>query len=283
MAGLVAAGYERLGYDTIAPVFSTQHEADALGCEVDWGRPDLMPDGTRHPCRTAEDIRIPEDFLAHPAIKVVLDCLRLLKHRYGDGPALIGKVFGPWTLGYHLFGVENFLLKIYDDPDDLRRILDKLKPLALLFAEAQREAGADAITLGDHATGDLVGPRHYEQYLWPIHAQLAEQFSGDFLLHICGDTGDRLDLIARSGLAAFHFDSKVPAARAREIVGDRVVLIGNVNNPRTLLFGTPEDVRREVGEILAAGIEIVGPECAIPLTTPTENLRAVVQGVTGAR
>ncbi len=145
MAGLAVAGYERLGYDTIAPVFSTQHEADALGCAVDWGRLDMMPDVTRHPCRTAEDIRIPADFLRHPALTVVLDCLHLLRRRYGQ----------------------------------------------------------------------------------------------------------------------------------------EVVLIGNVNDPRTLLHGTPEDVRREVGEILAAGIEIVAPECAVPLTTPTENLRAVVEGVVG--
>jgi len=77
----------------------------------------------------------------------------------------------------------------------------------------------------------------------------------------------------------------VPARQAREIVdaqgrGEggrrRIALMGNINNPRTLLCGTPDDVRAEVEECLRQGVEIIAPECAVPLTTPTANLRAVV-------
>jgi [methyl-Co(III) methanol-specific corrinoid protein]:coenzyme M methyltransferase len=51
--------------------------------------------------------------------------------------------------------------------------------------------------------------------------------------------------------------------------------MGNINNPRTLLHGTPRDVRAEVEECLRQDIEIIAPECAVPLTTPTANLKAV--------
>ena len=54
-------------------------------------------------------------------------------------------------------------------------------------------------------------------------------------------------------------------------------LVGNVNNPQTLLHGTPEDVRREVSMRSTAGVEIAAPECAVPLPTPNRNLRAVVE------
>ena len=43
MAELAAGGYEILGFDTIMPEFSVQQEAAALGCEVDWGSPIMMP------------------------------------------------------------------------------------------------------------------------------------------------------------------------------------------------------------------------------------------------
>ncbi len=276
MAGLAAAGHELLGYDTIAPVFSVQQEADALGCEVDWGRLDLMPEATVHPCRTADDIRLPADLLAHPAIVVVIDAIRLLRERYPD-VALVGKVFGPWTLAYHLFGVEDFLVMTLDDPDEVHRILRALMPLPALFARAQLDAGADLITLADHATGDLVAPEMYRDFLWPLHRELAKEIPGPVILHICGDTLDRIAWISRSGLACFHFESKVPAAKARWAAGDRIALMGNVNNPATLLYATPDDVAAEVEDCLTAGIEIIAPECAVPLTTPTENLRAVVE------
>ena len=120
MAQLAAAGHDLLGYDTIAPVFSVQQEADALGCEVDWGRPDMMPEATRRPCTTAADIRLPADLIRHPSLTVVLEALRLLRERYPD-VALIGKVMGPWTLAYHLFGVERFLMMTLDAPDEVHR------------------------------------------------------------------------------------------------------------------------------------------------------------------
>lgn len=275
MAELAATGHEILGYDTIAPVFSVQHEADALGCEVDWGRRDLMPEVTVNPCREPGDVSVPANVLAHPAIVVVLDALAILRERYPD-VAIIGKVFGPWTLAYHLYGVERFLTMTLDDPDGVRRILRELLPLPALFAARQFQAGADAVTLADHATGDLVAPEMYRDFLWRLHAELAREIPGPVILHICGDTLDRIAWISRTGLACFHFESKVPAAKARWAAGDRIALMGNINNPQTLLLGTVDDVAAEVELALRAGVEIVAPECAVPLTTPTENLQAIV-------
>lgn len=46
MADLAAAGYTELGLDNVAPIFGVWQESAALGCPVDWGRIDRMPDGT---------------------------------------------------------------------------------------------------------------------------------------------------------------------------------------------------------------------------------------------
>jgi len=277
MAGLAATSVEILGYDTAMPYFSVQHEAAALGCDVDWGRRDMMPDATTHPWRTAADVVIPADLLARAPMVVILEALRKLKHRYGDEVALIGKVFGPWTLAYHLFGVQQFLIMTLDDPDEVRRILEALMPVPLLFAEAQREAGADVVTLADHATGDLVSGAMYEDFLWPLHCRLARECRVPFILHICGNTADRVGAIARSGLACFHFESKVAANEAVRLAAGRLALMGNLNNPELLLRGTPEEVRAEARRVHEAGVDIIAPECAVPLTTPTANLRAIAE------
>lgn len=274
MAGLAAAGYEALGYDTIAPIFSVQHEADALGCEVDWGRRDMMPDGTVHPCAVATDVEIRVDVFRHPAMIVPCDALRILRERFPD-VALVGKVMGPWTLAYHLFGVERFLMMTLDDPDQVRVILDKLAPVTVIYAREQIKAGADVITLADHATGDLVSAAMYRDLLWPIHKKFATEIPGPVILHICGDTAEHIPFISRTGLACFHFESKVPASQARWLAGDRMALMGNLNNPELLLRGHPAEVAEEARACLSAGVEIIGPECAVPLTTPTENLQAI--------
>jgi [methyl-Co(III) methanol-specific corrinoid protein]:coenzyme M methyltransferase len=63
---------------------------------------------------------------------------------------------------------------------------------------------------------------------------------------------------------------------AVEKIGHLVSLVGNVNNPEVLYQGTPEDVYKQVRYGVEAGINIIGPECAIPLATPIENLKAIV-------
>ena len=64
-----------------------------------------------------------------------------------------------------------------------------------------------------------------------------------------------------------------------EIVDNRIALVGNINNPETLFAKDPEDVQREVEANLEAQVSLIGPECAIPLQTSIENLKAIPQTV----
>ncbi|MDA8219657.1 MAG: MtaA/CmuA family methyltransferase [Dehalococcoidales bacterium] len=277
MARLAAGGHEILGFDTVMPYFSVEQEAEALGCEVDWGAPDMMPVERTHPFAESSQAVMPADFLERRATRAVLDAMAILRKRYGGQVAIIGKVMGPWTLSYHTHGVQSFLLKTLLEPDSVRVFLDRLKEVTIAFGRAQVEAGADVLCLADHATGDLVSAEMYRDFLLPVHREIIKELGCPLILHICGNTTSRLEYIAQAGFDCFHFESKVDAFQAKEIVGNRLSLIGNVNNPQTLLQGTPEDVRREVFYALDAGVEIAAPECAVPLPTPNRNLRALVE------
>jgi [methyl-Co(III) methanol-specific corrinoid protein]:coenzyme M methyltransferase len=202
-----------------------------------------------------------------------------LRKDLGNDVAIIGKSMGPWSMGYHCFGVEPFLLMSLDDPDKTKRCLDKLKELTVAYAIAQLEAGADAVTLPDHATGDLVSGEYYRRYLLDVHTEMAERIPGHIILHICGRTVDRMDYIAQTGMSAFHYDSKNGPAESMDVVKDRISLIGNINNPQTLFSKGTEEVTKEVYENLDAGVQLIGPECAIPLQTSIENLKAIPQAV----
>jgi [methyl-Co(III) methanol-specific corrinoid protein]:coenzyme M methyltransferase len=274
LARLAATARTQLRHDILMPYFSVHHEAAALGCQVDWGRRDLMPDSRHHPWTTADDIAIPADFLDRPPCRVICDAIRLLRSRFPEA-AVLGKVFGPWTLGYHLFGTQEFLMLTLLDPPQVHAILSQLKEVTVRFALAQIEAGADALTLADHATGDLCSPEAYRDFLMPVHAELVRRLPAPLILHICGHTASRLDYICQTGVAAFHVDTKVPRPEARRLVAGRLALAGGVNNPQTLCFGSPEEVRREVAATLDAGFDIIGPECAVPLNAPLSQLRAL--------
>jgi len=277
MARLAATSYTELGFDSIMPVFTIIQESSALGCEMQWEGKDNWPTvKMREPIWSEpEDIRIPDDLLTHPDTKCVLDAIRLLRKEFGDEVAIIGKTMGPWSLGYHCFGVEKFLLMSLDDPGKTMVCLEKMKEATIRFGRAQIEAGADALTLPDHATGDLVSGEYYERFLREMHTEFVDLIPIPLILHICGRTVDRMEYISQTGMSAFHYDSKNGAGESMDVVKNRISLVGNINNPETLYAKGPESVREEVYSNLDAGVQLVGPECAIPLQTPIENLKEI--------
>jgi len=280
MAELALAGHEVIGFDTVMPEYSVDQEAAALGCEMDWGDRDRMPDAKNPPHEDFSDIEVPEDFLERPAMRVVLDALSILRRHVGGEAAIIGKVMGPWTLSYHMAGTQNFLLQIgMEEKEKVIKMLRQLMPATIASARAQFQAGADVVVLADHATGNLVGSYTYEEYLLPIHQELTAAIKGPLILHVCGNCMDRLELFANAGFDGYHFEWQVDAKAAVEKIGNRVCMVGNINNPQTLYLGTPEDVHKQVRYAIDAGVDIIGPECAIPLATPLDNLKAIVSAV----
>ncbi len=280
MTALAMAGHTLLGFDVVMPLFSVCHEAAAMGSAVRWGGPDAMPVCGKPIFRTEDDICIPGDLLDRPACRVPLESISRLKKRLGEAAAVCGKVFGGWTQGYHYFGVEGFLIGTLDDPGQTQRILDRLTEVTLRFARAQIDAGADCLLLADHATRDLCSPRAYETFLLPLHRRLAQEIPVPVILHICGNTADRIGMIAQTGLACFHWDTKTGTPEAvRKLAGGELALMGGISNYK-LLRGTADEIRADAAAALEAGIDIVGPECAIPLGTPLANLKAVASAAT---
>ena len=280
-ARLAATGHTQLGFDSISPYFSIIQESSALGCDMQWEEKDNWPTvRMSNPIwNSSADIKIPKNFLNHRDVKAITGSIKLLKQEFGDSVAILGKTMGPWTLAYHVFGVENFLLGTIDNPEETTKCLEKLKEISVLFGEAQIDAGADALTFPDHATGDLVSGQYYKRFLQEIHEEMVDALPVPLILHICGQTTDRMQYISETGMSAFHFDSKNDPFESMNAVNGKIKLIGNINNPETLYAKDPTDVKKEVFRCLDAGVQMIGPECAVPLSTKIQNLKAIPEAI----
>ena len=116
---------------------------------------------------------------------------------------------------------------------------------------------------------------YYKEFLQEIHTEMVDVLDVPLILHICGKTVDRMPYIAKTGMASFHFDSKNDPQEAMDAVSGGITLVGNINNPETLYARGTEEVRQEVYKCLEAGVQMIGPECAIPLATKIENLMEI--------
>jgi MtaA/CmuA family methyltransferase len=223
-----------------------------------------------------------------PAMSDRLQAIRLLKERAGASKIVEGWVEGPCCAAADLRGINRLMLDFHDDAAFVRELFDWVVQLALRFAKAQVDAGADLIGIGDPAAS-LAGPRVYREFIWQSQKTLVDgvRASGALVrLHICGNTRAILTDVARLGADILDVDSVVPMADARARVGARQILLGGVDPVRQLLNGSPAEVRASILRCKAeAGPRyIIGGGCEVPRATPTQNLRmlALAAESTGA-
>lgn len=97
-------------------------------------------------------------------------------------------------------------------------------------------------------------------------------------MHICGDITPRLDSLRQIGLHCFNFDWAIAPQLMKEQSAGSFTIMGNVNTT-DLLTGSPQEIKKQVFENLAAGVDIISPGCAISPCCPSENIRAMSEAI----
>ena len=191
----------------------------------------------------------------------------------------MGWVEGPCAEAADLRGINALMLDFYDDPLFVRDLLDFVLQLALRYARAQVEAGADLIGVGD-AAASLIGPKFYNDFVWPYEKKLVDgihEMGARVRLHICGDTSPILERMGALGCEIVDLDYFAPVAAAREAMGSDQILLGNIDPVRILRNSTPESVTEAIAAChrQAGDRYIIGAGCEVPRDTPRENVRAL--------
>jgi hypothetical protein len=52
--------------------------------------------------------------------------------------------------------------------------------------------------------------------------------------------------------------------------------MGGTSNIDVVRNGTHESIAQDIAEKLRVGVDIIGPECAVPLDAPFKNLKMIV-------
>ncbi len=210
-----------------------------------------------------------------------LEAVALLKQRAGKEKLVEGWIEGPCAEAADLRGITNVMMDFYDDPVFIRQLFAFVVHLELAFGKAQLAAGADLIGIGD-AAASLVGPKFYDQFVWPYEKRLVEGLKSAGArtrLHICGNTRPILAGMGRLNCDMVDLDSLAPMADGRREMGEGQVLCGNIDPVRVLRDGTPESVYEAVAECHreAGGRFIVGAGCEVPRDTPPANVQAMAR------
>jgi len=211
------------------------------------------------PLKTAADIKklgIPDPM---QELSYVTDAVSLIRQELNGRVPLIGFSGSPWTLATYM--VEGGSAKVFantkslmfDQPETMHMLLDKLADSVTLYLNAQIEAGAQAIMIFDTWGGMLNTQNYHEfslQYMQKIVSQLKRENDGRRVPVVLFTKGGAqwLESIADTGCDGVGLDWTIELADARARIGDKVALQGNMDP--CVLYASPERIRQEVAHIL---------------------------------
>jgi len=282
------AAVEKHGYDCILIDLDTTMLAEALGAKSECagnepGRivapaiQSLDEVGRLKVVNPETDGRIP----------VLLESVRLIAEEVGEEIAIRGNADqAAFSLACLVRGIEPFLMDLASAPDNpaIQQLLEICYLSHIATHRALIKAGAHFTSCGDSLAGPaVVSPSMYDRFARPWEEKLVKELAAEGIftvIHICGDTTRILGSLREYDSCGFELDFKTDARTAKSTVGANHVLFGNIDPSSVIARGTPDDVRDATRELMATwkpgGRFILNAGCAIPASTPAENIRALM-------
>jgi MtaA/CmuA family methyltransferase len=280
---------QRYQYDGILVDVDTATLAGAVGAGVEYpdDEPAVCVRGRLDDLSAVASLPDP-DVGADEHIQIWLESVRLLRQHFGDEICIRGNCDqAPFALACMMRGMQNWMMDLMDPgaQDNIAALLEYCTWATSQFVALMAKAGAHVISNGDSPAGpSMISPAMYRQYGLPYEQKIAAASHAaglPYILHICGDTTIILDDILETGADAMELDYKTDVVVACEKMKGRMCFVGNIDPSGVLAMGTVEDVERETIRLLDVFADnprfILNAGCALPPTTPSENIEAMIK------
>jgi uroporphyrinogen decarboxylase len=188
--------------------------------------------------------------------------------------------------------MEKLLMDFANNSAFVNKFLDRIMYWLLdVIEEYNRYDELDAIHLGDdwgQQHGLIMGPSYWREYIKPrlkvVYA--AAKSTGKYMtIHSCGDVKELFPDLIEIGLNMFNpFQPEVmDVYEMKRLYGDKLTFHGGISLQKTLVFGSPEDVRQDVLKMLEVVGKNGGYVCdachAITRDVPAENIDMLIKTV----
>jgi uroporphyrinogen decarboxylase len=279
------------GTDALWDLWGVHAEAEAMGSVLKI--PDDMACSVDKPAIKSYEEDLSKMRLLNPHkdghLPLILEGIRQLKDLSGGRYPVLGYVQGPFRLASMLRGTEDLMRDCVKANRHLEALLNFCTDALIVYATSLVQAGADLIWIGDPtSSGDAISRKTWLTYGFPYTKRLVQAIHNNgvmVMMHICGNTSDRLDTFVATGIDAMSLDEKVDLSHARKIMGDKICLWGNVSPSKTLFFGTANEVEKEAKTCIEKGRGknghfVLCSGCMVAAETPSENIAAMIGSAT---
>lgn len=259
-------------------------EAEAFGSPVHFSENEVptVLHAIVHNDEEAEALKIPQagDGRTGECIRGIREACELIT----DRPVFAGMI-GPYSLAGRLLDMTEIMILCYEEPELVKKVLDKATDFLCGYAEAFKAAGACGVIMAEPAAG-LLSPRLMEEFSTPYVSRICERAEDDHFMimyHNCGNTVPLMNQIKAVDAGAYSFGNAIDLMEALKVIPQDRIVIGNIDPAGVLKNGNPETIRTETLHLLErCGMYpnfVIASGCDIPPQTSFENMDAFVAAV----
>jgi uroporphyrinogen decarboxylase len=275
--------YRRLGNDCLTIDYGLHGIGIALGSQVndpEYGVPaiqkfaldDLKNLDTLDMGRT-ERRRDPELRQRYAAAEILLEEL-------GDECGVDVTIAGPFTAAASIYPTDRLLRALIKDPENVHRLLHMCTESISAVCKDFFRLGVSFTLCDPIASGTVLKKQNYLDFVFPYTRKIVEelhQVGASVCYHICGNTTSIVEPMVDTGIDLLSLDNLVDMEAAKQKVGQRVCLVGNVDPVGIMMQGAEEDVDLAVKECFRKAFDspngfILATGCDIPYDGSLENL-----------
>lgn len=238
----------KYGNDCIYTLFYLAAEIEAFGGEVlfyDEGPPNSGEPVLKSPDEILK-LKVPP--IGDSAVlRRILETTRSLKKRTGREVPVIGVVLSPFSLPLMQIGFEKYLELLYFEKDYFGRLMEINKRFCISWANAQLEAGADAICyFNPLASPSMIEREKYLETGYVIDKETMGKIKGLVAVHLAsGMVLPVLDEIIGTGSKIVGFSTSDDLETIKKKARDRICLMGNLNGVEMANW----DSKKTIGEV----------------------------------
>ena len=279
---------EKYKYDGILVDIDTVTLAGAVGVKVDFP----VDDAARSHDGNIADLD--DVFKLKPArvgdykyIQIWLEAVRMLKDHFKDEIYVRGNCDqAPFSLASMMRGAQPWMLDLMMGTEEqITCLLEYCTDATSQFIKLMAQTGCDMVSNGDSPAGpEMISAEMFAKYAMPYEkriVELAHKEGVAYTMHICGNTEVILEYMKRIGADAYDLDYKTDIKKIYNMFHDSATLIGNIDPSGVIALGTVDYVREKTLELLTiyrnSNRFILNAGCALPPTTPSANLKMMIE------
>lgn len=195
-------------------------------------------------------------------------------------------IAGPFSAAAAVVGTENLLKAIIKYPDKVHVLLEIVTETNLRIIKAFSEMGVGLCMSDPVASTSLISVKQFKEFSMPYEKKCVDkmrELTGEgTTIHICGKSKEIWEPILETGITSFSLDNAEDMEEAKNILGGKVCISGNVKPVDTMKNGTIEEITKEAKQCIKKAYDspkgfILSTGCQIPVGTPLENVEALIE------